>query len=203
MPPKSDVWKHVVTKSGPDAHGNYELECIHCGLEFAGGANRILHHLACTGGVSGIGACDSVPADIKQQYQTKLEKEAQEKQRKQKLKNIARSNSAPVPEGPPAKKQKDGNVKSLLGKAAKHKVDRAVARFVYGTGTSFNRLSSPYFSEMLQAVADYGPGYKRPSIHAIRGALLEEERAGMLCLRTTDEIVMQCFACQFCCLSVY
>ena len=54
-------------------------------------------------------------------------------------------------------------------------VDRAVARFFYATGTSFNRLLSPYFDEMLAAVAKYGPSYHKPNVNQLREGLLAAE----------------------------
>lgn len=63
----------------------------------------------------------------------------------------------------------------LCDNLAVSQVDRAVARFFYGTGCSFNRLASPYFDEMLAAVAKYGPGYRKPNVNALRTTLLTEE----------------------------
>lgn len=187
MPPKSDLWKHVLDR-GSDSSGNHDMQCLYCEADFSGGASRILHHLAGTGGGAGISPCSQVPEELKKQCQTKLEKDALTKQRKQKLDALGRSSSAPELEvvGPAPKKKKDGDMRSLFSRDAKHKVDRAVARFFYGTGTSFNRLSSPYFDEMLAAVALHGPGYKKPSMHAIRGALLQEKRAGLTCWNKAD-----------------
>lgn len=52
-----------------------------------------------------------------------------------------------------------------------------MVRWFYATGTSFDRINSPYFDDMLAAVAKFGPGYKKPSLHAMRGPLLAEEKA--------------------------
>lgn len=54
-------------------------------------------------------------------------------------------------------------------------VDRAVARFFFATGTSFHRLQSPYFDEMLAAVAKFGPSYHKPNINQLREGLLTDE----------------------------
>ena len=178
MAPKSKLWEHVIDKSC-DENGNHNMECIYCGMEFVGGANRILHYCACTGGLSGVGPCSQVPEDLKQQLVDKVAAEKLAKQKRNKLQALGRSSSAPeiVSDQPAAKKQRDGNIRSLLSKSNKHETDRAVARYFYATGTPFNRLNSPYFDEMLSAVASYGPSYRKPHVNALRDTLLAEERA--------------------------
>lgn len=149
------------------------MECLYCKLLYSGGSNRILHHLAGSGGSFGVSACQSVSPELRQKLTSRIEQQKQDQPRKNKLKHLSRTSSSSEDVevvGPPAKKQKDGNIKSMLGKSQKHDVDRAVARYLYATGTPFNRLASPYFDEMLAAVATYGPGYRKPSVKAVREA---------------------------------
>lgn len=194
MPPKSDLWKHVLEKSKPDASGNVDMQCLYCGLEFSGGANRIMHHLACSGGAAGVSTCSEVSEELQQLCKTRIEQSALAKQKKSKLSALsgkrAYSDSEVQIVAPPEKKQ--ASVKSFFGQEAKREVDRAVARFAYATGTPFNRLTSPYFDKMLQAVAAYGPHYKKPSIKALRGPLLCEERARVE--RELQAVVLDCLA---------
>lgn len=180
MPPKSKLWGHVRVQSEKDEHGNVEMECVHCQLSFSGNENRIGHHLAGTG--SNITACEMCPPDVADEAKTALNRGQLQKKLQVKI-SRSRSDSkidlASDTDSPPkaAKYTTAGtaSIKSLLSKQTKHEVDRAVARFFFATGCSFNRLQSPYFDEMLAAVAKYGPGYKRPNIHDLRGKLLEEE----------------------------
>lgn len=63
----------------------------------------------------------------------------------------------------------------------KERVDAAVARFFYHDHVAFNVARSPYFIEMVQEIARYGPTYKPPSYETLRTTLLQKEKAAIEC----------------------
>jgi hypothetical protein len=58
-------------------------------------------------------------------------------------------------------------------KEAKQIVNDHVADFFYENGIPFNVINSRSWEIMLESIRQYGPGYRSPSIHDIREALLE------------------------------
>ena len=62
----------------------------------------------------------------------------------------------------------------------KEDVDKAVGRFFYGCGISFNVARSPYFKEMVNAVGSYGRGYKPPSFHSLGTKLLTKVKGDLI-----------------------
>ncbi|RVW88707.1 hypothetical protein CK203_043770 [Vitis vinifera] len=46
---------------------------------------------------------------------------------------------------------------------------------MYSKGLPFNTVNDPYWSPMIDAVANFGPGFKPPSMHELRTWILKEE----------------------------
>ncbi|XP_038713464.1 uncharacterized protein LOC120007338 [Tripterygium wilfordii] len=64
-------------------------------------------------------------------------------------------------------------IKSVLqSQEAKEKVDLAIAKWMIDASIPFNATNSKLYQPMIDAIASIGPGYKGPSIHAVRGKLL-------------------------------
>lgn len=58
----------------------------------------------------------------------------------------------------------------------KRRVDDTVARFFYADGLNLNVVDSPYFHELVKAVAAFGPGYEPPSVDKLTGVFLSKEK---------------------------
>ena len=52
---------------------------------------------------------------------------------------------------------------------------RKIGRFMYSKGLSFNTVNDPYWFPMIDVVANFGPGFKPPSMHELRTWILKEE----------------------------
>ncbi|XLU30649.1 hypothetical protein S245_066715, partial [Arachis hypogaea] len=57
---------------------------------------------------------------------------------------------------------------------ALHEVDKRVARWLLDCRIPFNAVMSPFFQDMLDGVAGFGPGYKGPSYDSLRVNLLAD-----------------------------
>lgn len=60
-----------------------------------------------------------------------------------------------------------------LNGAKRQKADKAVAMFFYAEGIPFFKARSPFFHNMISAVAAAGPSYKAPGYNALRTHLLD------------------------------
>ena len=63
----------------------------------------------------------------------------------------------------------------VIEKELREKSCRAIARFFYDAGIPFNAATYPSFGEMCEAIGQYGPGLKPPSMHELRVPLLKKE----------------------------
>ena len=45
---------------------------------------------------------------------------------------------------------------------------RKIGRFMYSKGLPFNTMNDPYWIPMMDAVANFGPRFKPPSMHELR-----------------------------------
>ncbi|XP_078150193.1 uncharacterized protein LOC144545498 [Carex rostrata] len=67
------------------------------------------------------------------------------------------------------------SMKSVLqSKEVKEKVDLSVSKWMVDAGVPFNASNSKYYQPMLDAIASFGPGYRGPNFHDLRGYLLEK-----------------------------
>ena len=164
-----------------DSSGNTHVQCRYCERAFWGNATRIQAHLAGTEGC-GIEPCASCPSELRTELAEKITADLALKKRKQSQLNLSRSHSDSVldlshdSEGGPSKQPRQGTLKTIFAKQQKVQVDAAVARFFYATGCSLNRARSVYFDEMLAAVGQYGPSYRKPNINQLREGLLDAEK---------------------------
>jgi hypothetical protein len=69
-----------------------------------------------------------------------------------------------------------------------------VADFIYDSGLPLNVINSRAFEIMLEAVGQYGPGYVKPSYHAVRVPLLEKAKS-VDEIKTTHELAWTEFGC--------
>jgi hypothetical protein len=97
--------------------------------------------------------------------------QAEEKSKRAKLAAIAEKAAAP------AAATAQANIRQLLSKKDKEAADAAAARFFYSNGIATNVARSPYFHKFIDAVANYGKGYKPPKIDALLTTLLNKEKA--------------------------
>ena len=85
----------------------------------------------------------------------------------------------PIPRGPMDKFTTSQPHQSTLNSRWKQEemkeVCRKIGRFMYSKGLPFNTMNDPYWIPMMDAVANFGPGFKPPSMHELRTWILKEE----------------------------
>ena len=52
---------------------------------------------------------------------------------------------------------------------------RKIGRFKYSKGLLFNTIDGPYWFPMIDAIANFGLGFKPPSMHELGTWILKEE----------------------------
>ena len=52
---------------------------------------------------------------------------------------------------------------------------RKIGRFIYSKGLPFNSVNDPYWFPMVDVIANFGLGFKSPSMHELRTWILKEE----------------------------
>ena len=67
------------------------------------------------------------------------------------------------------------SINDALWKERTHQVHQYVARWVYESGIPFNAIDNDSFKRLMEAVGQYGPGYRPPTQYQLREPLLKEE----------------------------
>ncbi|CAK8538852.1 unnamed protein product [Lathyrus sativus] len=188
---KTDIaWAHC-TKS-PDGKN---LVCIYCHKAFGGGGiHRVKQHLA--GVVGNVEICKSVPTEIR----FRINQHLNERSKKRKTPDVAESESFSAEGGElqmqmhpriGASKKNDARIgtyflprttpgaqptlKSVMqSKEVVEKCDLAIAKWFIDASIPFNAANSPYFQPAVDALCCMGAGYKVPTMHALRGNLLNK-----------------------------
>ncbi|XP_038685776.1 uncharacterized protein LOC119985557 [Tripterygium wilfordii] len=70
---------------------------------------------------------------------------------------------------------KQSTLNSQWKKEERKEVCRKIARFCFSKALPFNVVNDPYWVPMFESVANFGPGFKPPSMHEMRTWLLKEE----------------------------
>ncbi|XP_058770291.1 uncharacterized protein LOC131643935 [Vicia villosa] len=90
----------------------------------------------------------------------------------QKRKNTSRIGNYFMPRTTPGAQP---SLKSVLqSKEVVEKCDLAIARWFIDSSVPFNAANSAYFQSMADALCSMGPGYKVPTMHSLRGYLLNK-----------------------------
>jgi hypothetical protein len=187
---KSDItWGHC--KLLP----NNSIVCNYCNKVFGGGGiHRVKEHLAGKKGNTEI--CNEVPPEVR--FQVKQNFEERSKKRKtldvaasdsvtaegdelqvqtnletsKKGKNDGRIGTYFLPRTTPGAQPTIKNV--IQSKERVEKCDLAIAKWFLDASIPFNAANSPYFQPAVDALCSIGAGYKVPTMHALRGNLLNK-----------------------------
>ncbi|RVW35015.1 hypothetical protein CK203_079876 [Vitis vinifera] len=85
----------------------------------------------------------------------------------------------PIPRGPMDKftisQPRQSTLNSKWKQEERKEVCRKIGRFIYSKGLPFNTVNDPYWFPMIDAVANFGPGFKPSSMHKLRTWILKEE----------------------------
>lgn len=134
--------------------------------------------------VSGRGADGSICAQVAEAATASRKRKHEEldRQTSSSTAHLQQSNTSTIP--------------ALFGAGKKRATDAAVASFFYGTGTAFNKVQEGSFKEMLDSVADYGPGYKPPNINQLREDQLDSAHKKLE--EEAQELVFEKLSCTGC-----
>ncbi|XP_058763588.1 uncharacterized protein LOC131637040 [Vicia villosa] len=182
---KTDIaWAHC-TRS-PDGKS---LVCMYCHKSFGGGGiHRVKQHLA--GIVGNVEICKKVSAEIRFQ----MKQHFNERSKKRKASDVVESESFTSDGGElqiGASKKNDARIgtyflprttpgaqptlKSVMqSKEVIEKCDLSIAKWFIDASIPFNAANSPYFQPAVDALCCMGAGYKVPTMHALRGNLLNK-----------------------------
>ena len=189
---KGFVWKYVIEVSGEQY-----LRCKFCNQRCAGRVNRLKHHLA--GTHHGMKPCPKVSEDVRLECKEALTNFKDQKTKRNELLQeigmgptsmnesalsktigvLGSGSREPIPRGPMDKFTTSQPHQSTLNSRWKQEERkegcRKIGRFMYSKGLPFNTVSDPYWIPMMDAVANFGPGFKPPSMHELRTWILKEE----------------------------
>uniref|UniRef100_UPI0005C9ACA9 uncharacterized protein LOC101303082 n=1 Tax=Fragaria vesca subsp. vesca TaxID=101020 RepID=UPI0005C9ACA9 len=74
-----------------------------------------------------------------------------------------------------SKNTRQQNIHDTLFKERTHSVHQFLARWVYEVGIPFHAIDNDSFKRFVEAVGQFGPGYRPPSQYLLREPLLKEE----------------------------
>lgn len=166
MPSESDKWgwEHVTVFGGFDrGTGTKRWKCNHCNLRYNGSYSRVRAHLLGFTGV-GVKSCPAIDRPLREAFQ--ILEEERVAGRKKRISANAK----------PGKRIRTSRPSLTLKPLPKEDVDEMIARFVYADGLNVNVINSPYFLEMVKAIAASGPGYEPPSTEKLCDSLLNKEK---------------------------
>ncbi|XP_019080698.2 uncharacterized protein LOC109123935 [Vitis vinifera] len=191
---KDFVWKYMI-----EVFGEQYLRCKFCNQRCTGGVNRLKHHLA--GTHHGMKPCSKVSEDARLECKEALANFKDQKTKRNELlqeigmgptsmhesalsKTIGTLGSGsgsgePIPRGPMDKfttsQPRQSTLNSKWKQEERKEVCRKIGRFIYSKGLPFNTVNDPYWFPMIDAVANFGPRFKPPSMHELRTWILKEE----------------------------
>ncbi|XP_042499920.1 uncharacterized protein LOC122078124 [Macadamia integrifolia] len=199
---KDPGWKYGYL---PDLNDKNLVRCTLCGKDAKGGIKRLKQHLI--GGYGDISKCPKTIAAIAREMHEAIMRNQKRKpyvfdedysvdhqQGEDLLEEIEsggqlQSVKGPIdsylrrtPEEIVGERRSKGSTQttiqsSLRSNADREKTNAYVAKWFYKTGIPFKTVKLRSFEEMVEAIAQFGSGYKPPSYHELRVPLLQDEKA--------------------------
>ncbi|KAI8568658.1 hypothetical protein RHMOL_Rhmol02G0217700 [Rhododendron molle] len=85
----------------------------------------------------------------------------------------------PKPRGPMDKfatsEARQSTLNSKWKQDERKEVCRKIGRFIFARALPFNTVNDPYWAIAVEGIANYGPGFKPPSMHELRTWVLKDE----------------------------
>ncbi|XWS71034.1 hypothetical protein CRYUN_Cryun03dG0102000 [Craigia yunnanensis] len=166
MPSESDKWgwEHVSVFGRFDrGSGTKRWKCNHCNLRYNGSYSRVRAHLLGFSGV-GVKSCPAIDRSLREAFQI-LEEE-----------RLTRKKKRTCGSGKTGKRIRTLQPRGIWKTIRKEDVDDIVARFFYADGLNVSVVNSPYFNEMVKAIAAFGSGYEPPSVDKLSDCFLSKEK---------------------------
>ncbi|XP_021276154.1 uncharacterized protein LOC110410660 [Herrania umbratica] len=157
-------WEHVSVFGGFDrGSGTKRWKCNHCNLRYNGSYSRVRAHLLGFSGV-GVKSCPAIDRTLREAFHI-LEDE-----------RLARKKKRTSGSGKPGKRIPTIQPRGTWKTIRKEDVDDIVARFFYADGLNVSLVNSPFFNEMVKAIAAFGSGYEPPSVDKLSDCFLSKEK---------------------------
>ncbi|MCO5558171.1 hypothetical protein L7F22_011749 [Adiantum nelumboides] len=152
--------------------------------DYAGSYSRLRAHLL---GIEkqGIGLCLKATSDNKASM---AHEEHESSNKKEKESNV-------YPSQLKRKAHDQHSLESMFNASCREEVDETVARYFYACDLPFTLAQSPYFSEMVSAIASFGKGYKAPNYQKSCTTLLGNEKGRIERSLSFVEASWQHFGC--------
>ncbi|XP_042460162.1 uncharacterized protein LOC122043620 [Zingiber officinale] len=181
--------------------GEKAVRCKFCHHISNGGITRLKEHLAQTH--KGVAPCVSVPDDIKKEIRESLDKiRASKSKQTELLREIGEgpqsmstqsskvgsvggnsigcsgsgsgeSKGKGTLHGFVSSEPRQTTLNSTYKKDLLVDVKRRIGRFIYSAALPFNVVNDPYWLPMVEGIAEYGRGFKPPSMHELRTWILK------------------------------
>ncbi|XP_057723873.1 uncharacterized protein LOC130939816 [Arachis stenosperma] len=165
------AWRYIALQN---INGKLHYQCLFCLSTFGGGGiNRMKKHLAKIG--RDIKKCSKVPYDIEKQMEGLLKEIQKSKTSKRKVSFNEEGTDEcedAIDEAIAQEEQQTPSqlpTKEVVGGDPKKKAKTIIPPMI-----PFNTVISPFFQDMLDGVAGYGPGYIGPSYDSLRVNLLAD-----------------------------
>ena len=166
--------------------GSHDWVCNICGHHFVGSYIRVKQHiLAVTG--KGVNMCPSKNLDSALREQLWRLERASAGKRLFSSRHIDPATNIP-PSSASSKKTKvstgasrsfamggTGTVSGMYNILDRDDTDDAIGKFIFANGIPFHVVRSPYYKEMVQAIAKIGPSYVPPGEHKLRTTILDRQ----------------------------
>ncbi|XP_078174452.1 uncharacterized protein LOC144568097 [Carex rostrata] len=147
------------------------IKCLLCNQTNKGGINRLKNHLA---GIRGnIRKCPKADPEVQREIREYLETLKKKQEDKKRAREDLTADVNIIDKG----LWKQQVIKGTYGKDLRDKVNDFLAFWVYKRGISFNSLTDSAFLRFCEAVGQYGPGYKPPTVYEYRMPLLQRQVA--------------------------
>ncbi|KAL6494356.1 hypothetical protein OROGR_031156 [Orobanche gracilis] len=190
---KDKAWNYAYQLDGEKC-----VRCKFCHHKSNGGVTRLKDHLAQTH--KGVAPCPSVPPEVKNEILQSLQiTKVSKLKRSELLREIGegpRGESKDSSYFESGEGSSQGNVSninqgtldnfvksaprqttinSVYKKELLNDVKRRVGRFIYSAALPFNVVNDLYWLPMIDGIAEYGKGFKPPSMHELRTWVLKAE----------------------------
>ncbi|KAL6583185.1 hypothetical protein OROMI_005263 [Orobanche minor] len=190
---KDKAWNYAYQLDGEKC-----VRCKFCHHKSNGGVTRLKDHLAQTH--KGVAPCPSVPPEVKNEILQSLQvSQVSKLKRSELLREIGegpRGESKDSSYFESGEGSSQGNVSNInqgtldnfvksaprqttINSAYKKEllndVKRRVGRFIYSAALPFNVVNDPYWLPMIDGIAEYGKGFKPPTMHELRTWVLKAE----------------------------
>ena len=184
-------------RKGKKGGGSRHWVCNVCNHPWVGSYSRVRQHLLSIGG-KGVSVCAKLTllqrnelmrlqmaADAKgtfssQNVTSKEHHSAKESSKRKANRSTCMPPPSPIETSSSRRKVSRScaigpTITGMYGKLSRDDTDDAIGKFLFADGIPFHVTRSPYYKEMVRAIASSGPSYVPPGEHKVRTVILERQ----------------------------